>query len=198
MPGVEVINRYPIELRAEILLHARHQPTCQILEIVILCAVLRRDDEPELVAVALRLVEPRLAIDFVGVGAIELAASTVAGRAVALDVAHMGARCRRSLAGELHDPRFDDDPARAKRRITIAATEYPADARAASDPAAVEAAAPAGYPGATAGEIGGRENLGEELTPLLTALGGHAPQAGFEVVIAEHAGHRKYGRECRS
>src|SRR3546814_20925725 len=98
----------------------------------------RSDDEPELVAVALRVVEPSFAIDLVGLGSIELAAPAVAGRAVALDVTHMGARCREPLAGEFDNPRFDADEARAIRRITIAAAEIVPDALPAYAPSAVE------------------------------------------------------------
>jgi hypothetical protein len=38
--GVEVIDRHPIELRAQILFHLRHEPTRQGLEIFIFGPVL--------------------------------------------------------------------------------------------------------------------------------------------------------------
>lgn len=53
MGGVVMIHRDPIELGAEILLHLRHQPAGQWLQILVLVAVLRRDDEAELVPVAI-------------------------------------------------------------------------------------------------------------------------------------------------
>lgn len=49
--GVEVIDRYPVELRAQVLLGLIHQPADHGLEVIILRAILRRDDEAELVAV---------------------------------------------------------------------------------------------------------------------------------------------------
>src|SRR3546814_752285 len=48
---IEMIDRHPVEPGAQILLGLHHQPADHGLEIVILCAVLRRDDEAELVAV---------------------------------------------------------------------------------------------------------------------------------------------------
>src|SRR3546814_10347127 len=85
MSGVEVVDRHPVELRSEILLHPRHQSPGERFQILIVRAVLRADDEAELVAVVLRPFEPFGTIDRIAVGAIELAAPTLAGRAVALD-----------------------------------------------------------------------------------------------------------------
>jgi uncharacterized membrane protein YhfC len=52
MARVEVIDRHPIELRAQILLHALHQAPGQRFQILILVAILRRDNEAELMAIA--------------------------------------------------------------------------------------------------------------------------------------------------
>src|SRR3546814_11692560 len=54
MAGVEVVDRHPVELRSEILLHPRHQSPGERFQILIVRAVLRADDEAELVAVVLR------------------------------------------------------------------------------------------------------------------------------------------------
>src|SRR3546814_4717055 len=61
--GVEMIDRDPVEPRSEIGFDSRHQPPGERLEIVILIAVLGRDDEAELMAIALAAVEERLAVD---------------------------------------------------------------------------------------------------------------------------------------
>src|SRR3546814_11484603 len=89
MAGVEVIDRDPIELRAEIFLHPRHQPAGQRFQILIVGAVLCADAETKLVAIFLRLLEPGAAVDLVGLRSIELAAPAVAGRAVPADLHHM-------------------------------------------------------------------------------------------------------------
>src|SRR3546814_9646163 len=78
MVGVEVVDRHPVELRSEILLHPRHQSPGERFQILIVRAVLRADDEAELVAVVLRPFEPFGTIDRIAVGAIELAAPTLA------------------------------------------------------------------------------------------------------------------------
>src|SRR3546814_3599703 len=49
MAGVEVVDRHPVELRSEILLHPRHQSPGERFQILIVRAVLRADDEAELV-----------------------------------------------------------------------------------------------------------------------------------------------------
>ena len=54
MAGVVVIDGDPIELGAEIRLHLLHQIAHEGLEVVVVGAVLGRDDEAELVPVVLR------------------------------------------------------------------------------------------------------------------------------------------------
>src|SRR3546814_8026230 len=52
MARVEMIDRDPVEFRSQILFRLRHQPARERLQVVILFAILRRDDEAELVAIA--------------------------------------------------------------------------------------------------------------------------------------------------
>ena len=87
--GVEVVDRHPVELRVEVLLHLPHQVADERLEVLEAAAVLRRDDEAELVRIALRAVEERVAVGLVAGGVVDLPRSAVAGDAVALDVAQV-------------------------------------------------------------------------------------------------------------
>jgi hypothetical protein len=48
---IDMVGGYPVELCPEVLLHPVHEAPDQGLQILILVAVLCRDDEPELMAV---------------------------------------------------------------------------------------------------------------------------------------------------
>src|SRR5690606_5466460 len=143
MAGVVVIDRHPIELGAEIFLHPRHQAAGERLEIVVFRTVLGRDDEAELVAVALRTLQEGLAVRAVLLGAVKLARLPLAGHAVSLDIAQVRPRAFQSLghpfAGQLDDAGLDDDAALAESGIAVAIGEHAADACAAPDAAAGEA-----------------------------------------------------------
>ena len=138
MAGVEVIDRHPIQPGAQVLLHLRHQAAGQRLQLVVLGPLLRRDDEAELMAVAIGAVEEGLAVGAILLGAIELARLSIAGHAVALDIAQMGLRPFHAVARQLDDAGFDDDTAAAKGGMAVARGQHPANAGAAPDLAAVE------------------------------------------------------------
>ena len=89
MAGVEVIDGHPVELRTEVLLSLCHQPSDHWLQILVFGAILRGDDEPELVAVASAAFEERLAIGIIQLGGVERPAFACSGGAVALKVAEM-------------------------------------------------------------------------------------------------------------
>ncbi len=89
MPGIEVIDGDPIELGAEILLHLAHEVADERLEIGETGAVLGRDDEAELMRIALRALEKGLEIGVVGRRVVEPSRQTLSGDAVALDVAQV-------------------------------------------------------------------------------------------------------------
>ncbi|MNI07924.1 hypothetical protein D3C73_609440 [compost metagenome] len=121
MGGVEVIDRDPIQLRPEILFDLRHQAARQGFEIVVGCAVLGRDDEAHVVAVAVLTVEKGPAVDIVPVPRIESARSPVPRRSVAFDVAQVRERRSEPLGTvEAHDARLDDHPALTQRREAVA------------------------------------------------------------------------------
>jgi hypothetical protein len=92
MAGVEVIDRHPIELRPQILFHARHQPPGQGLEILIAIAILGRDDEAELMAILSPLFEKGLAIHHILIASVELPALALACSAVPLKIAQVSRR----------------------------------------------------------------------------------------------------------
>jgi len=138
MAGIEVIDRHPIELRAEIFFHARHQTAGQRFQVVIFDAILRRHDETELVAVILGTVEKSLAVGLILQRIVKLTRLALAGHAVALDITQMRLCSTHPFAGQFDDAGFDNDPALTKGGITVAAGKHAANARTAPDPAAAE------------------------------------------------------------
>ena len=120
--GIEVVDRDPIQPRAQILLHLPHHVAGEGAQVREVVAVLRGHDEAELVAVFPAALGEGLAVRLVGLGAIEPAALAVPRRAVALQVADMGVG---SPAAELqaHDPGLDHDPAHALARATLTGRE---------------------------------------------------------------------------
>lgn len=113
MAGVEVIDRDPVELRPEVLFHVGHQPPYQGLQVFVPVAVLGRDDEAELVAVAVRAFEEAFARHAIRLGPVKPSPLAFARRAVAFEVTHVRTRRRQTFA-ELHDARLDDNAAAAR------------------------------------------------------------------------------------
>jgi hypothetical protein len=187
MAGVEMIDRDPVELRAEIFLDPCHQPACQGLEVVIIGAVLGRDDEAELVAVAGTARLERLAVDGIAFGAVQPARLARARCPVALQIPQVRGCPGSALAGKLDDARLDDDAARTGRRVAAALGQQPADPGAAADPAAGERLVCRTKNGrAAAREIGGREHAPEIFAGAPTARTAHAPKPRFEPIFRGH------------
>src|SRR3546814_16749702 len=111
MPCVVVVDRHPVEPGAEVLLHLPHQPAGEPLQLVVLGGVLGRDDEAELMAVALAALEERPAVGAIGLGVVERAGQSLAGDAVTLDVAEMELRRPPALPLPRHDPTLPGYPA---------------------------------------------------------------------------------------
>src|SRR5690606_18007687 len=128
---------------------------------------LGRDDEAELVAVAIAALEERLAIGDVGVGRVELARIALAGHAVALYVAQVRAGDRQPLGAQTREPGLHHHAARSERGQSVAARQQPADGAAAADAAAVEAAA---ADGTFLGRAEGGGDHAREVAPRLLAL----------------------------
>ena len=179
--GVEVVDRHPVELRVEVLLHLPHQVADERLEVLQAAAVLRRDDEAELVRIVLRAVEERVAVGLVAGGVVELPRSAVAGDAVALDVAQVGLG-RAEVAGVLAGVACPhDDPAAAGRHDAGAreqARRRTAPARVGSDVAALPHDAGAGPSGLREdppgrGEVGAPSAVADATTFRLKRPLGH-------------------------
>ena len=122
MAGVVVIDRDPIEPRAEVGFHPAHEVAGIGREVREFRTVLGRDDEAELVAVVLAAIEEGVAIGAIIGGGIELAALAVAGRAVTLDVAQMGL-CLPVLTGVENVALLDHDAPRARLTMMPTAAE---------------------------------------------------------------------------
>ena len=88
--GVVVIDRNPIELRAEVGFHLPHEVTGEAAKVAHLDGILRRDDEAELVAVLPPALDEGTAIRLVLDGGIGAALLAVAHHPVAFEVAQMG------------------------------------------------------------------------------------------------------------
>jgi hypothetical protein len=94
-----VIDGDPVEARVEVLLHPPHQVAGEAAQIVHLDRILRRHDEPELMAVLTPALDEGAAVRLVLEGGIGAALLAVARDAVAFEIAQM--RVGR-LAGAAH------------------------------------------------------------------------------------------------
>src|SRR3989344_9575024 len=182
MAGIEMVDRHPIELCPKILLHLRHQPAHERLQVGILVGVLGRHDEPELAAVAVTPFEERLAIGVAAVGRVERTSLALTGHAVALNIAKMRLRTAHAFPAKADRPYLDDHAARPERAQSVARSEHPRNTRAAPDPAAVETAAPARF---HAGPLCRFHDAAQ--AALLLAPAAPPAQLRFELIIA-HSG----------
>jgi hypothetical protein len=148
MPRIEMVDRNPIKLGVEILLHLPHQIAHERLEVAQAWAVLGRDDEAELVRVVLRALKEGAGIGIITMGVIEPSGLAGACGAVALDVAQMGA-CRADVARPLaRVPRPNNDAPAAGRDQAGAgedARRHAAPPRARQDVAPLPHRAGAGF-----------------------------------------------------
>src|SRR3546814_3385643 len=101
-----------------------------------------------------------------------------AGHTVTLDIAEVSAGAADALSAELDGAHLDDDPARPEGAEPVARSQHPRDARAASDPAAVEAAALAGF---HARALCSLHHLVEIAGFLAAAV--HPAQAWFKLIV---------------
>ena len=140
MSGVAMIGGDPLELRPEVFLHLRHQPADEWLQVGILIAVLGRDDKAELVAVTTPTLDECRAVGHVTIGRVKAAGSAIRGGAVALKIAQVRPAGRDPFRTQPNQPRFDHGTPAAETGMPITAVEHATDARAASNPAAIETA----------------------------------------------------------
>ncbi|MER8727542.1 hypothetical protein NKH50_25220 [Mesorhizobium sp. M1027] len=180
MTSVEMIDSDPVELGAEVFFHVRHEAPRERLEVVILDAVFRCDDEAELMPVPIGTIDEGLAINAVAVGAIELARLAFAGDAVALEVAKVCTCPVNTLAGQLDDTRLDDGAPLPKRRVGVARSENGGSSPAAPRPASDEAATATA---AAAGSVDRGADLAGETLACLRAARSDFAQARLELFI---------------
>src|SRR6185437_12154053 len=153
MARVEVVDSHPVELRPQILLCLGHEPADERLQVLIFRAVLRGDDEAELMPVFTAPFEKRFAIGRIQLGRIERSAFALSGRTVALQISQMRNRSPAALAREAHDSRLHDRPSAALARMAIGRAQHPAHSGAAADAAAVESARLSAEPFQPGGEV---------------------------------------------
>ena len=104
--GVPVIDRDPVELRAEIALGLGHQFAGERLQIGKLGRVVGRDDEAEVVAVAVASFREGMGVRRIHLRVEQAAGFAVTGRAVAAEIAEMG-RQRSRRPHPAHHSRLD-------------------------------------------------------------------------------------------
>jgi hypothetical protein len=187
--AVVMIDRHPIESGAEVFLHLAQETAGEMLEILVLDRVLGRDDEAELVAVAVGPLEEGGAVGPVEPRIVEVAGQALAGNAVALEIAQMGAGAFEASAGQLDDPRLDHDAAAAERGVVVARGEHASDPGAAPDAAAVESAAARAC--AALAPTLARDHALDLLSEAAedpAAARADPAELGFEIVVAIHVG----------
>ncbi len=188
MAGVVMVDGDPIEPGIEIGLHARHQPPRHALQIVIGGAVIGRDDEAELMPVAVAALQEGAAIGAIMRGIIELAGQPFAGDAIALQIAqmHLGGI---EPALQLDHARFDDHAPTAESGVFVARGQHPPHAGAAADAGAGEAgAARARQPARFRRAFEHRA----EIAPLaFRRRRADAAQLRFEFIVARHRHHHR-------
>ncbi|KNC55874.1 hypothetical protein AMSG_11326 [Thecamonas trahens ATCC 50062] len=104
MAGIEMIDRDPVECRAQIDFHLPHQPPGHGFEIGIFCTILGRDDKAELMPITIGPFKKRLAIRPILIGAVKLAGQTFSCNAVALDIAQMRPCTLHAFPGQPDNP----------------------------------------------------------------------------------------------
>jgi hypothetical protein len=187
--GVEVIDRDPLEFAAQIYLHLLHQTPGDFLELVILRAVVCRNDETELVAIAVGAIDKGLSIGPVARSVVQFAGRALAGHTIALDVAQVCA-CAVELAFEPDDARFDYNATGADSKP---ASEH---ARCSRTPAMVFAGKlPLRFCYATSRTRDALQDL-LEIAPLGAAgLSAYASELWFEIVVTRHGGRYQAFRQ---
>jgi hypothetical protein len=207
MAGVEVVDRDPIELRAEVGFELAHQVAGMAGQVFDLGSVLRRDDEAELVAIVPAAIEKGVTIGTILGRRIEPAALAIARGAIALDAAQMSSGLA-AFASGANGARLDDDAAATGLAMAPAVRQV---ARADEGRAAPALYAPAGRdravptrlaggsaaaardsPGGSAMLVGDLSDLGEEALGLarLRRIGANAAGPGAEAVVVIGA-HQK-------
>src|ERR1700691_3775930 len=99
--GVPMVDRHPVELRAEVLLDVSHQLAGKGLEVPELGAVFGRDDESEVMAVIFAVLGEGSFVCCIGGGVEHARICAVARYALALEIGDMFGERRGAEAGAL-------------------------------------------------------------------------------------------------
>jgi hypothetical protein len=189
VPGVEVIDRNPVELRAEVVLGLCHHPADKRLKVIILGTILGGDDEAKLVPITRPAFKERASVGASIAGTVQRAALAIAGRAIPLQIAKVRDGTGGTLASQLDDARLDDHPAPSRMGKAVAAAQHAADASAAPDALAGEARPAAHGSGGAPRQVSRPLQLAR-----IGALALDAAQAGEEVFVG-HDHHPKISLE---
>ncbi len=167
MAGVVMIDRDPVEASGEIQFHLAHEVPREAAKVAHLGCILRRDDEPKLMAIFPAALHKRLAVGLVLEGGIGLALIAVTRNTIPFKVtqmgidgpahrpAHLRPPCAPRLRIEPDYPRLDHDPSRSETAggISLPATICALSRKRGDDlraPAArVEPARPCSFPAVT-------------------------------------------------
>ncbi|MCY1308318.1 hypothetical protein D9M70_583160 [compost metagenome] len=113
-----MVDRHPIEAGVEILLHLADEIAREALEVRHLKRIVRRDDKPEMMPVAVASLSEGLRVRRIAIRAEHTGFLPVAGHALAPQISEMsGKRC--TAAAEPYHPRLDDGATRAGRDQAI-------------------------------------------------------------------------------
>ena len=135
--GIPVPDRDPVEPGAEIVRGARHQLARECLQVGELARVVGRDDEAEMVTVAVAALDERASVRRLTRGVEQPSGGAIARDAVALEIADVGGeRARRPHTA--NDTRLDHRAARA-----VAEQALRAEARGSAPPEPPASASPA-------------------------------------------------------
>ncbi len=185
MTGIEMVDRDPVELRAEVLFHRRHQPAHERLQIGIEFSFLRRNDEAKLVPVIRAAVEEGRAVSDILARVVELARLALTRDPVTLDIFEMRARRRNPFGTQSQEPRLHDDAARCIPVAAAARRQQSTVRGAPPDTASVEAAEARRKP---PNRHARSEQPPEIFSSPLAARRTHAPEPRLEIfLVAAHA-----------
>ena len=109
--GVPVVNGDPLQPGPQVLFQAAHQPPGVAAQVAELGGVLRRHDDPELVAIPRTGGNELGGISDLGLGSIGPARLTVPADAGPLPIAQVGPAGLEARRPEPHQSDFDDHPA---------------------------------------------------------------------------------------
>jgi hypothetical protein len=111
MTGIVVVNGDPIERRAKVALHLRHQGAGGGLQIPQRVRIFSRQCQPELMAVIAAALDKTPTINLLAFASIYLTATAITLNPIALNIAYMLAKGpRTSAASNSCNMNFDNDP----------------------------------------------------------------------------------------